>query len=192
MKYYKLLLAIALLCCNVSNGQVQFEIKTQKIIRGVDNKNFPFGSYLYTIKNKTEQNQLIFFIEENNETLPCVELLKRKLLRRYDDFSFSMIEWEPNMTIEKNNIVTPKLFVKILAPKRKFTIIVPFFNNEDEDVALKVPLHLLVCPESVFSSNMIEMPHFRENLQSYDFAYPSNNVVVFTNPLKLFILRKNE
>ena len=192
MKYYKFLLAIALLFCNVSKGQIRFEIKTQKNISGVDKKNSPVGSYLYTIKNKTEQNQLIFFIEENNETLPCVELLKRKLLRRYDDFSFSMIEWEPNMTIEKNNIVTPKLLVEILAPKRKFTIIVPFFNNEDEDVALKVPLHLLVCPESVFSSNMIEMPHFRENLQSYDFAYHSNNVVICASMLKLFILQKNE
>lgn len=192
MKYYKFLLAIALLCCNVSNGQAQVEIKTQKIIREVDKKNSPVGSYLYTIKNKTEQNQLIFFIEENNETLPCVKLLKRKLLRRYDNFSFSMIEWEPNMTIKKNNIVTPELFVKILAPKRRFTIIVPFFNREDEDVALKVTQHLLVCPESVFSSNLIEMPHFRENLQSYDFAYHSNNVVIYASMLKLLILQRNE
>jgi hypothetical protein len=192
MKYYKFLLAIALLCCNVSNAQVQFKVKAQKSIRGVDNKNSPLGSYLYTIKNKTEQNQLIFFIEEDKETLPWVKLLKRKLFHRYDDFSFSMIEWEANMTIENNNIVTPGLFVKILAPKRKFTITVPFFNREDEDVASKVTQHLLVCPESAFSSNLIEMPHFMENLQSYDFAYPGNNVVIYANTLKLFILRKDE
>lgn len=192
MKYYKFLLAITLLYCNVCNGQVRFEIKTQKIIRGVAKKNSPLGSYIYTIKNKTEQNQLIFFIEENNETLPCVKLLKRKLMRRYDDFSFSMIEWESNMIIRNNRIVTPELFVKILAPKRKFTIIVPFFNREDEDVALKVAQHLLVCPESVFSSHLIGMPHFRENLQSYDFAYPSNNIVIYANTLKLFMLQKKE
>lgn len=131
-------------------------------------------------------------MEESSDTLPCLKLLKRKLLRRYDDFSFSMIEWESNMSIRNNHIVTPELFVKILPPKRNFTITIPYFNCEDEDIVLEVIKHLLVCPESMFSSNVIEMPHFMENLQAYDFAYPDNSIVIHAKTLRSFILQKNE
>lgn len=75
-------------------------------------KNSPEGSFLYIIQNQTEQNLVVFFIEENNDTLPNVKLLRRKLLRRYGDFSLSMIEWEANMYIENSTTVIPELFVK--------------------------------------------------------------------------------
>lgn len=187
MKYYKFLLVVALLCSNVINGQVKYQIKTQKCIRGVITK-APL-SVLYTIQNRTKQDLLIFFIEENNDTLSCVKLLKRKLLRKYGDFSLSMIEWEANMSIENRNTAIPELFVKKLAPKEKFEIAIPFTNSEDEDIALTVTQHLLVCPESVFFNNLIEMPHFIENLQRYDFAYPGKNIVLSASTFRSFILR---
>lgn len=106
MKYGMFLLLIGLLCCNAVNGQVGYEIETQKCIKGVAGENSPSGSFCHIVENKTKQNLVIFFIEEENDTLSDVRLLRRKLLRRYGDFSLSMIEWEGNMYIEKSPTVT--------------------------------------------------------------------------------------
>lgn len=183
MKFYKFLLIIALFCSNAVNAQVQYQIKTQKCVRGLYEGNSAVSSYQYSIRNKTRQNLLIFFVEEEKDTIPCVKLLKRKLLRRYGDFSLSWIEWE-DMVIEKSDNVRPELFVKVLAPKEKFKIIIPFADYEEEQLASKIAQHLLVCPESMFSDNQIGMPYFVENLQRYKFAYPGKSIVFSAGTLK--------
>lgn len=183
------LLVIALLCCcNGINGQVKYKIKTQKNLREASSKSSSEGSFLYIIQNKTKQNLLVFFIEENNDTLSNIKLLKRKLLRRYGDFSLSMIEWEANMSIENSTTVIPELFVKILTPKEKFKIVVPFTNDKEKQIALKVPLHLLICSETVFSNDFIGMPHFIENIQRYNLVYPGTQVVISVSDFMSFIL----
>lgn len=144
------------------------------------------GSYYHIIENKSEQNLVIFFIEEENDTLPQVKLLRKKLYRRYGDFYFFMIEWEANMYIEKRPTVTPDLFVKILRPEEKFEIIVPFANDNEEQIASKVSRHLLVCSEMLFSSDEIGMPHYTENLQLYNIIYDNSKVVISTDAFESF------
>lgn len=103
-----------------------------------------------------------------------------------------MIEWEANMYIEKSTTVTPDLFVKILKPKEKFEVIVPFANDTEEEIASKVARHLLVCPETLFSNNLIGMPHFVENLQQYNIAYDKTKVVIAADKFKSFFLVKQK
>lgn len=173
MKRLLFLLVIALLYCNGINSQSKNDIK--KEIRIYQLKDH-LMAHIYTIKNKTKHNFLVFFTEENNDTLSTIKLLKRKLLRRYGDFSFKMIEWEANMTIENSGAFMPELFVKILSPKEELRIVASFANDKEEQIALKVPKHLLICSEKLFSKRYIGMPHFVENLRMYKFDYPGNEV----------------
>lgn len=192
IKYYMALLTIALLYCNTMNSQVKYEIKTKKCLNEIYSEKSHSDSFCHIVENKTKQNLVIFFIEEENDTLPDVKLLKRKLYQRYGDFYFFMIEWEANMYIEKSTIVTPDLFVKILKPKEKLEVIVPFANDTEEEIASKVAQHLLVCPETLFSNNLIGMPHFVENLQQYNLAYDKTKVVIAADKFKLFFLIKQK
>ncbi len=186
------LLIIALLCYNTMNSQVKYEIKTKKYLNEIHSEKSYSGSFCHIVENKTKQNLVIFFIEEENDTLPDVKLLKRKLYQRYGDFYFFMIEWEANMYIEKSTTVTPDLFVKILKPKEKLEVIVPFANDTEEEIASTVARHLLVCPETLFSNNLIGMPHFVENLQQYNIAYDKTKVVIAADKLKSFFLVKQK
>ena len=176
MKRFLFLLVIALLYCNGINSQSKNDIKKEIQISDISIERSSDGSYIYTIKNKTKHNILVFFTEENNDTLSTIKLLKRKLLRRYGDFSFKMIEWEANMTIENSGAFMPELFVKILSPKEELRIVASFANDKEEQIALKVPKHLLICSEKLFSKRYIGMPHFVENLRMYKFDYPGNEV----------------
>ena len=145
------------------------------------------GSYYHIVENKSEQNMVVFFIEDENDTLPQVKLLRRKLYRRYGDFYFFMIEWEANMHIEKSPTVTPDLFVKILKSGEKFELFVPFTDEKEEQIASEVSRHLLVCSEALFSCDEIGMPHYLENLQLYDIAYDSSKVVISADAFKSFL-----
>lgn len=176
MKRFLFLLVIALLYCNGINSQSKNDIKKEIQISDISTERSSDGSYIYTIKNKTKHNILVFFTEENNDTLSTIKLLKRKLLRRYGDFSFKMIEWEANMTIENSGAFMPELFVKILSPKEELRIVASFTNDKEEQIALQVPKHLLICSEKLFSKRYISMPHFVENLRMYKFDYPGNEV----------------
>lgn len=188
MKYGMFLLLVGLLCCNAVNSQVGYEIETQKCIRGVAGESSPSGSFCHIVENKTKQNLVIFFIEEENDALSDVKFLRRKLYRKYGDFYFFMIEWEANMSIEKSPTVTPDLFVKILKPEEKLKVVVPFANDKEEQIASEVSRHLLVCADTLFSSDEIGMPHFMENLQLYDIAYDKSEVVISADTFKSFIL----
>ena len=176
MKRLLFILVIALLYCNGINSLSKNDIKKEIQISDISIERSSDGSYIYTIKNKTKHNILVFFTEENNDTLSTIKLLKRKLLRRYGDFSFKMIEWEANMTIEISGAFMPELFVKILSPKEELRIVASFANDKEEQIALKVPKHLLICSEKLFSKRYIGMPHFVENLRMYKFDYPGNEV----------------
>ena len=145
------------------------------------------GSFCHIIENKSEQNLVVFFIEEENDALPKVKLLRKKLYRRYEDFSFSVMIWD-NINYEKSNnaTVTPDIFVKILRPEEKFELLIPFANNDEEQIASKVSRHLLVCSEMLFSCDEIVMPNFIEVIQYYGIDYANQKVVISTDAFESF------
>lgn len=144
------------------------------------------GSYCHIIENKSERNLVVFLIEEENYTLPQVKLLRRKLYRRYADFAFFVIVWD-NIVFEKSNTVTPDLFVKILKPEEKFELVVPFANNDEEQIASEVSRHLLVCSETLFYSDEIGMPDFIKMVKYYGVDYVDTQVVISPDTFKSFL-----
>lgn len=186
-----LFLLITLLSHNLINGQAKYEIETQRCVSEAKNGDFTTDSILCSIQNIGKYNSLIFFTEENIDSLAHIKLLRRKLFRRYKDFSLSMIEFEPNMTIKNCENVIPELFVKILAPGEKLEIIIPFSNIEEENIASRISKHLLICSESDLSDNIIGMPNYVKNLRKYDFIYPNKRVIISVNKLKSFF-RQNK
>lgn len=63
-------------------------IQARWCIRGEKGEYDETRSCLYSIQNNTSAKLLVFFIEENNDSLPPVQLLRRKLLRRYGDLVY--------------------------------------------------------------------------------------------------------
>lgn len=145
------------------------------------------GSFYHVIENKSEQNLVVFFIEEENDTLPQVKLLRRKLLQRYGDFSFSVFVWD-NVHFEDNKaILIPEFFVKILKPEEKFELVVPFANNDEEQIASEASLHLLICSETLFSSDEIGMPDFVRVVKDYGIDYVDTELFIPADSLKSFL-----
>ena len=170
-----------LFCQNIDSIQARWCMRGEK--EGYDETR----SCLYSIKNNTPSKLLIFFIEENNDSLTPVQLLRRKLLRRYGDFSLSMLEWESNMVIEDSCAIIPGLFVKCLLPKETFEIIMLFNASDREKTNVDITKHLLICEERVFSDSLIGMPNFVKNLSLYRVGYLYPYVVMNSSIFQAFI-----
>ena len=170
-----------LFCQNINSIQARW------CIRGEKGEYDETHSCLYYIQNNTSAKLLVFFIEENNDSLPPVQLLRRKLLRRYGDFSLSMLEWESNMIIEDSCAIIPELFVKCLLPKETFEIIMLFNSSDREKTNVDITKHLLICEERVFSDSLIGMPNFVKNLSLYRVGYLYPYVVMNSSIFQAFI-----
>ncbi len=173
-----------LFCQNINPIQARW------CIRGEKGEYDETRSCLYSIQNSTSAKLLVFFIEENNDSLPPVQLLRRKLLRRYGDFSLSMLEWESNMIIEDSCAIIPELFVKCLLPKETFEIIIPFNSSDRENTNVDITKHLLVCDEHMFSDPLIGMPNFVKNLSLFRVDYPYPYVVMNSSIFLTFIYKQ--
>ena len=175
-----------LFCQNINSIQAKWCIKGEK--EGYDETH----SCLYSIQNNTSSKLLIFFIEENNASLPSVQLLRRKLLRRYGDFSLSMLEWESNMVIEDSCAIIPELFVKCLLPKETFEIIMLFDASGRKKTNVDITKHLLICNERMFSDSLIGMPNFVRNLNLFRADYPYPYVIMNSSVFQTFIYRQTK
>lgn len=82
--------------------------------------------------------------------------------------------------------ITPDLFVKVLRPEDKLELVVPYSDKSEEQIASKVSRHLLVCSETIFSSDEIGMPHFLENLLLYDIVYENSKVEIPADAFESF------
>ena len=144
----------------------------------------------YTIQNSDTSRIIIFFIEEENTSASQIELLKRKVLRKYNDFSLSMLEWEANMDIDDICHIVPELFVKCLEPGESFAFIT-YSSNEQEEVAKELPKHILICKDIDFSNLSIGLPNFVKCLKDYKFEYPYSYIVLDENPIKKLVQGKS-
>ena len=75
MKRLLFILVIALLYCNGINSQSKNDIKKEIQISDISIERSSDGSYIYTSKNKTQQNILLLFTEENKDKLSTIKLL---------------------------------------------------------------------------------------------------------------------
>ena len=184
-----LLLLILLIFCLSTNGQ-SINIDTAKWCTEQGNGEIIyFETEVISFRNNTPNNLILFFVENHIDSLQRKVLLKKKLLRRYGDFSLSMLEWEPNMTIEQNSVLVPELFVKCLQPKACFNIILlpDTLHSHTKQSSWEIIKHTLVCEEFLFNSDLISMPNFVKNLHRYAFDYPYSFIVIDIKKFQSFI-----
>ena len=153
----------------------------------------PDGSYgyflakKYNIINNDSTLSILLFIEEDNTTLSKIELVKRKLLRRYGDFRLSMLAWEPYMILENGINQVPELFVKILAPEESFDIIFIMTDNSCNSCFDILPKHLLICKEKDLCDKKVGLNNFVSAVNEYNFGFPFSFVVIDSESFSRFV-----
>lgn len=141
----------------------------------------------YTIQNNDTSCIFLFFIEEENTSASPIDLLKRKLLRRYGDFSLSMLEWEANMYLDDMCYTVPELFVKRIEHGDSFDIITYSSNEQEEMITKGLLKHILICKETDFSNLRIGLSNFVNCLQEYRFEYPYSYIILDSCSIKKII-----
>ena len=143
-------------------------------------------SYRYSIKNDDSLCVIILFTEDDNNIEPLQNLLKRKMLRKYGDFSLAMLAWE-NMYIEYNYTIVPELFVKVLEYGESFDI---YVSSPDSISSQLITNHLLICKEEEL--NKIGLFDFIYYLGEYKFDYPFPYLVINAKVIESFISKSTE
>lgn len=144
-------------------------------------------SYRYSIENDDSSCIIILFTEDNNNIEPLQNLLKRKMLRKYGDFSLSMLAWEGNMHIEDNCTIVPELFVKVLEYGESFDI---YVSSPDSISSQLIANHLLICKEEELDK--IGLFDFIYYLGEYKFDYPFPYLVINAKLIESFISKSTE
>jgi len=147
-------------------------------------------SSCYTIHNNDTSRMVLFFIEDDNTTMSHSDILKRKVFRRYGDFSLSMLECDPNIIIEDTCYIVPELFVKILNPCESFNIIVEQKTSQAKSFIKEIPKHLLICKETDFKDSQIGLCRFLSSLKEWNFDYPYSYIVIDVDVLHSFVQNK--
>ena len=93
------------LVCNTISSQEIVKSESNYCFMEMNGNSCNVQSCSYTIHNNDTTRMVLLFIEDDNTSRPHFELLKRKMIHRYGDFSLSMFEWEANMDIEHGCMV---------------------------------------------------------------------------------------
>ena len=176
--------------CDAISGQDIKMSEARYCVMEQKNEIRKIQSSCYTIQNNDTSRMVLFFVEENNTTKSHLDLLKRKVFRRYGDFSLSMLEWEPNMMMEDTCFIVPELFVKILNPCESFNIIVGQKTTHTKTFVNEIPKHLLICKETDFEDSQIGLYRFLSSLKEWNFDYPYSYIVIDADVLYSFVQNK--
>ena len=141
----------------------------------------------YTICNNHSERLLILFSEDVVCNSNHINMLKRKLLRRYGDFSLSMLIWD-NVLIKDTIPIVPEFFVKSLAKGETFDVIIK--GKDTDDFSLnEFEKHILICRETDFLTSQIGMPNFVATLKELHMLYPYSYIVFNSCELVNFVDR---
>jgi hypothetical protein len=142
----------------------------------------------YTISNNDFERLFVFFTEEETDSLSQIQLLRRKLLRKYGDFSISMFVWD-NVLIEDNTFpIVPDFFVKSLEKGESFDIFM-VYDEENKLLLSNFKKHILICRETDVMSPQISMPNFARAIKDLRIEYPHPYIILNANDMYEFINR---
>lgn len=181
---------LLIMICNTISSQEIVKSETNYCFMEMNGNSRSVQSCSYTIHNNNTTRMVLLFIEDDNTSRPYIELLKRKMLHRYGDFSLSMLEWEANMDVEHGCMVIPELFVKIIPPHESFSVF--YCSEEGSDVIIKDEIlkHLLLCNERDFSNTQIGLPNIVKCMENYNYCYPHSFIILNDDVLGKFIKKK--
>ena len=76
---------------------------------------------VYTVKNVSSTPQVVLLTEDDVNTMPLKTLIKRKLMRRYGDFSIAFFLWDGNVENHSAHVLVPEYFIKYCLPTNRST-----------------------------------------------------------------------
>ena len=141
----KYLLIILLLLSSSIYGQ-DISVETQKYYVSANRWDVDtICSLVYQVRNVSSTPQVLLFTEDDVNSMPLKTLIKKKLKRRYGDFSLAFFLWDANIENNSDYVNVPSFFVKFLSPDESFNITLSFQNENDHRVDSLFRKHLLIC-----------------------------------------------
>ena len=131
---------------------------------------------IYKVKNESLNSLVVMFTEDDVSSLPLKMLIKRKILRKYGDFSISQFIWD-NIDSQVESPLVPDFFVKILAPSESIDIILLLQNEDDCVVQSLFKNHLLICNmENIDNRGMFY--GFKDAVDDHHLEYPTSSITM--------------
>ena len=100
---------------------------------------------VYQVRNVSSTSQVVMFTEDDVNSMPLKTLIKRKLIRRYGDFSISFFLWDGNVENNSKYVHVPEYFIKIMPPNESLNITLTLQNEDDCLVDSLFRNHILIC-----------------------------------------------
>lgn len=128
----------------------------------------------YQVRNISATSQVMMFTEDDVNSMPMKQLIKKKLKRRYGDFSLAFFVWDANIENNSDYVLVPHFFVKILQPNESFNITLFFQNEDDSLVDSLFRNHILICNlEDIEGNDMFLGFKAAINNLHLEYPYPS-------------------
>ncbi len=170
----KYLLIILLLLSSSIYGQ-DISVETQKYYVSANRWDVDtICSLVYQVRNVSSTPQVLLFTEDDVNSMPLKTLIKKKLKRRYGDFSLAFFLWDANIENNSDYVNVPSFFVKFLSPDESFNITLSFQNENDHRVDSLFRKHLLICNlEDIEGNGMFLGFKAAINNLHLEYPYPS-------------------
>ena len=145
---------------------------------------------VYTVKNVSSTPQVVLLTEDDVNTMPLKTLIKRKLMRRYGDFSIAFFLWDGNVENHSAHVLVPEYFIKILSPDESLNITLSL-QNEDDCVADSLfRSHVLICNlEDMESEDMFY--GFKNAMDYHHLLYPYSSLTLSWGLFTHWLEKKN-
>ena len=135
---------LLLLGWTVSSGQTCDSLSTYLVPNQYE-KLDTMTCFRCKFENTKQSSLVLMFCKEDNTLYPKEQLIQNAVLRRYNDFSLSMLAWEDVLIEQKNyKALVPDLFVKEIRPNESFELLF-IAKNMNDSVFLKLRNHILIC-----------------------------------------------
>ena len=143
---------------------------------------------IYKVKNVSSKTQVVMFTEDDVSSLPLNKLIKRKIHRKYGDFSISHFIWD-NIENHSEAPLVPECFIKILAPNESIDITLLLQNKDDRFVDSQFRNHILVCNiEDIDKEDMFY--GFKAAVVEHHLEYPCSSITMLWSRFSLFLQRQ--
>lgn len=132
---------------------------------------------------------IIMFTEDCMDEFTVKNALRRKMIRRYNDFSLSMLAWEANMRIMNHICTIPSSFVKLLEPGESFDL---FFYSEQHDDSTMINMlsnHILKIHNQEMKDSGFD--NFIEGAKTHNYLY-SHSFILLEFDLFYAYMNENE
>lgn len=146
---------------------------------------------VYQVRNVSSTSQVVMFTEDDVNSMPLKTLIKRKLIRRYGDFSISFFLWDGNVVNNSAYVNVPGYFIKILPPNESLSITLTLQNEDDCLVDSLFRNHILICNLEDIEGDE-RFCGFENAMNLYHLLYPYSSVTLLWSQFALWLNNQNQ